>query len=205
MRAPNWYVIQVETGRELVACESIQRAASQYDHRRTLECDSDAGPQPLLRECFAPRYRGRFKLHGEWHDEDRLLLPGYVIAVTDDPWTLARLLRGPHRMARILTMGETFAPLTSENRAWIERWTTEGDRTVPLSYAHKEGDKIVVTSGALVGFEGMIQRIDRRRCLAYIEILAGENPGQITVHTTVGLVVKPEAEGWADAPSVSTD
>ena len=80
MRAPNWYVIQVETGREQQACDSILRAARQHDHRRQQASDDDTPVTPLLRECFTPRYRGRYKLHGQWHDEDRLLLPGYVIA-----------------------------------------------------------------------------------------------------------------------------
>lgn len=194
MHGAGWYVIQVETGRELHACEAIWRACSnaeQEEHLLTAETDEgiDSGDSDgvLLRECFSPSYRTQFKLHGEWHDEEKLLLPGYVVAVTSDPWKLARVLRKVSGLTRLLTMGETFAPLSEDDRSWIERWTTEGDRTIPMSIAYKEGDSIVVTEGPLMGHEGMIVRIKRRLNLAELEIHAG----QMTIRTTVGLAVMP--------------
>ena len=180
MRSPDWYVVQVESGREQNACEAIERACE----RAALVSDDDS---PLLKEVFAPCYRARFKLHGEWHDEDRLLLPGYVVAVTEDPWKLARVIRDVLGCTRILTMGETFAPLKDEDRSWIERWTTEGDRTIPMSIAYKEGDRIVVTEGPLKGREGMIIKLRRRLCRAEVEVHAGT----LTIRTTVGLAVLP--------------
>lgn len=181
MRSANWYVIQVETGREHIACEAIERAC------QVASADA-SGDYVLLQECFTPSYRTQFKLRGEWHDEKRLLLPGYVVAVTSDPWKLARLLRGVSGLTRILTMGETFVPLSDDDRSWIERWTAEGDRTIPMSVAYKEGDRIVVTEGPLKGMEAMITQIKRRQNLAKIEIHAGA----ITIRTTVGLAVLPK-------------
>ena len=159
---------------------------------RALARDVDAGAdgQSLLDECFVPRYRTQFKLHGEWHDEERLLLPGYVVAVTANPWELARVLRGVSGLTRILKMGETFSPLSDDDKGWLERWTTEGDRTIPMSVAHKEGDRIVVTEGPLRGHEAMIVRVRRRQSQADLEIHAG----QLTIRTTVGLAVLPEPE-----------
>lgn len=194
MRGASWYVIQVETGRELHACEAIMRACSNAEREEILRpAKVDAGLSPnegaghLLRECFSPSYRTQFKLHGEWHDEVKLLLPGYVVAVTSDPWKLARVLRQVSGLTRLLTMGETFAPLSEDDRSWIERWTTEGDRIIPMSIAYKEGDRIVVTEGPLKGHEGMIVRIKRRLNLAELEI----HVGQMTIRTTVGLAVMP--------------
>jgi len=180
MAKSGWYVVQVETGREPGACRVIERAGRLVDGR-------DAMGGRLVGEVFSPRYRSRFKLHGEWHDEERQLLPGYVVAVTSEPWKLARVLRGVAGFARVLKMGETFAPLRDEERSWIERWTTEGDRVIPMSIAYKEGDAIVVTEGPLKGCEGMITKIKRRQCLAELEVHAGT----MTIRTTVGLVVLP--------------
>lgn len=180
MDKAQWYVVQVDTGRERAACEVIERACQQQD-------DLLGAEGPLLGEVFSPSYRTRFKRHGEWRDEERLLLPGYVVAVTSEPWRLAHVLRGISGYTRILTMGETFAPLAEDDRSWIERWTTEGDRSIPMSVAYKEGDRVVVTKGPLKGHEGMITRIKRRLCLAELEIHAG----QMTIRTTVGLAVLP--------------
>lgn len=177
---PGWYVVQVETGRELVACDIIRRACELAAKK------SGAG---LLDEVFAPGYRSRFKRRGAWLDEERLLLPGYVVAVTDDPWELVRVLRGVPAFTRVLRAGETIVPLGDEDREWIERWTAEGDRTIPMSIGHKEGDRVVVTEGPLRGREAMIKRIKRRLCLAELEI----HVGQVTVRTTVGLAVLPSA------------
>ena len=181
MAKTEWYVVQVGTGRELAMCELIERACKAADAERL-------GDKPLINEVFSPRYRSQYKLQGEWHDEDRLLLPGYVVVVTDNPWELARVLHGVSGLTRILTMGEAFAPLSNDDRSWIERWTTEGDRTIPMSVAYKEGDRVVVTSGPLKGYEAMIVRIKRRQSLAELEIHAGA----LTIRTTVGLAVLPE-------------
>ena len=180
VRGAGWYVIQVETGRERAACEAILRACdSVSEHGRARGA--------LLQECFSPRYRTQFKLHGEWHDEERLLLPGYVVAVTADPWELARILHGVSGLTKILTMGETFVPLSDDDRNWIERWTAKGDRVIPMSIAYKEGDKIVVAEGPLKGHEAMITQVKRRQNLAKLEI----HVGQMTIRTTVGLAVLP--------------
>lgn len=181
MPKPHWYVIQVETGREQQSCELIARAC----HMRDAE---NPGKPPLASEVFSPRYQTQFKHGGEWHDEKRLLLPGYVVAVTRNPWELARVLRAIPGLTRILTMGETYAPLSTDDRQWIERWTTEGDRTIPMSVAYKEGDKVVVASGPLKGLEFLITRVRRRQCVAELELHAG----LITIKTKVGLAVFPK-------------
>ena len=67
-----------------------------------------------------------------------MLLPSYVVAVTRNPWELARMLRGVPSLTKLLTMGKTFSPLSDSDRSWIERWTKEGDRSIPMSFAYKE-------------------------------------------------------------------
>ena len=181
MPKPQWYVVQVETAREQQTCELITRACHARDEQKPQSA-------PLVTEVFTPRYQTQFKKDGEWHDENRLLLPGYVVAVTAKPWELARVMYNVPGFTRILTQGETFAPLSTDDRQWIERWTTEGDRTIPMSVAYKEGDTIEITSGPLKGLEGSIKRIKRRQNLAEIEIHVGNK----TFKTTVGLAILPK-------------
>ena len=181
MRDAAWYVIQVRTGHETIVCKHIEQACQLVDEN---SCDG----VKVLRECFSPRYAYQRKRHGEWSDEEMPLLPGYVIAVTDDPWSLLNVLRSIPEFTRLLAMDKTFVPLDKDEKDWIERWTHEGDRTIPMSVAYKECDKLVIIDGPLVGREAMITRINRRKSVAHLEICVG----QLTIHTTVGLAVLPE-------------
>lgn len=179
MSKREWYVAQVATGSERQSCDLIARACHVRDEQKPDE-------PPLIAEVFAPSYQSQFKKNGEWHDEERLLLPGYVVVVTGRPWELARVMYTMPGFTRILTQGETYVPLSVDDRQWIERWTTEGDRTIPMSVAYKVGDKLVVTSGPLKGFEFMITRVKRRQSVAEIEVHAGS----ITIKSQVGLAVR---------------
>jgi len=181
MRKAGWYVIQVQTGKEQAMCQLIERLCAEAD------LQSDADGARLLEECFSPRFKTRHKFKGEWQDVEKLLLPGYVIAATTRPDALNLELRKVRELTKLLAVGETFVPLHEDERTWIETFTREGDRTVPMSIAYKEGDTLVVTEGPLKGREALITRVNRRQCLAEVEIHAG----QLTIRTTVGLAVLP--------------
>ena len=183
VRKAGWYVVQVTTGHEDAACAAIARACGQAD-------EAEPSDEPLLSECFSPRYATRHKVHGQWVDDELRLLPGYVVAVTADPWRLARLLASIPGFTMLLRMGETFAPLDDADRQWLDGWTMRGNRTVPMSFAYKSGDAIVVTEGPLAGREATITRVDRRKCLAHVELRVGQK----TIRTTVGLAVLPRNE-----------
>lgn len=184
MRAPGWFVVQVQTGCEAQMCRVIERACAEAD----LASDRD---YPLLEECFSPQFQTQMKYHGEWRYKEKPLLPGYVVAVTAEPAALAHLLRGVPEFSRLLTSGETFVPLRDDERVWMEEFTKAGERTIPMSFAYKKGDTLVVTSGALVGREGMITRVSRRKSLAFVEIDVGGK----RVTTTVGLGIVGEPNG----------
>lgn len=184
MRQSGWYVIQVQTGREEAMCRLIERVC------REANLQSDEDGYQLIHECFSPQFSTRHKIHGEWTDIQKRLLPGYVIAVTEHAAELAQQLRKIPKLTRLLTMGETFVPLQEEDRRWLEEATQQGDRTVPMSMAYKVGDKIVVTEGPLVGREGQITRINRSKCLAFLELHVGGKK----ITTTAGLAIVPESE-----------
>jgi transcriptional antiterminator NusG len=190
MQHARWYVIQVQSGREQQLADLILRVCQEHDSQ-------------LLQECFTPRYRTRRKRNGVYQDEEKLLLPGYLIAVTTAPDRLQRRLRRIPEFTRLLTMTETFVPLRDDERAWIEEWTTKGDRTIPISVAYKKGETLVVTEGPLKGNEGLITRINRRKCLATIELsIDGKR-----VTTTIGLAIVPTdqtEEGLTIVPTKET-
>ena len=180
MTKTEWYVIQVLSGKELEAAHTIERVCS--------EAESDLAATPLVEECFSPRYATRIKVRGEWRDISRPLLPGYVIAVTACPQELASVLHSIPRLTRLLTVGDDFVPLRTEEKAWIEEATKKGDRVVPISVAVGKGDAFTVTEGPLKDREGIVTHVNRHKCLAVVEL----HVGQITIRTKVGLAIVPE-------------
>ena len=86
---------------------------------------------------------------------------------------------------RVLSQDGQFVPLAKEEVQLIGNFTHAGDRVVPMSEALKDGDQVVVTAGPLLGHEGLIKTINRRKSTAYLELdLCGRR-----VTTRVGLAV----------------
>ena len=197
MAKPRWYVIQVPTGREQTLAHAIERVAAESDAAAEAAAEPDSEPTaPILTECFSPRFATQKKCRGEWRDVEQLLFPGYLIAVTARPEALKEALRRVPEFTRLLAVGETFVPLSDQDQAWIGAFTSEGARCVPMSAGEVErladGDRIVVTQGPLAGKEALIQSVNRRKSLAYLQF---EICGR-TVTTKVGLaIVRKRDEG----------
>ena len=161
-----WYVIQVINGREDVMRERIERMV----------------PTSTMQELFYPQFQTEIKVHGEWVDTTKPLFPGYLIC---DPRTVQQFLLRMDDFARVLSQDGQFVPLAKEEVQLIGGFTHRGDRVVPMSEALKDGDQVVVTAGPLLGHEGLIKTINRRKSTAYLELdLCGRR-----VTTRVGLAV----------------
>ena len=180
-----WYVIQVSTGSEDRMCKVIERACGKLD-----EAAGDEGGRVGLRECFNPKFESRKKRMGEWRDVERTLLPGYVIADVQNPVKLAYALSRIEDFCRMLVSDGTYSPLDEAERVWIESYTKENQRVIPLSYGFRDGDTYVVSSGPLKGKEAIITKLDRKNCLAHIELHAGP----MTFKKTLGLVILPSGD-----------
>lgn len=164
-----WYVIQVINGREDVMRERIERMV----------------PVGAMQELFYPQFQTEIKVHGEWVNTTKPLFPGYLICDTADPRTVQQYLLRMDDFARVLSQDGQFVPLAKEEVQLIGSFTHRGDRVVPMSEALKDGDQVVVTAGPLLGHEGLIKTINRRKSTAYLELdLCGRR-----VTTRVGLAV----------------
>lgn len=148
-----WYVIQVMTGREHATAERI----------------SELVPKGILKECFFPQYATEIKTKGQWVAIDKPMFPGYLIAVTDDPYALDRELRKLSLFARIVSQGKVLVPLGADEIEIIASCTKPGHRTIPMSRGFKDGDEVVINQGPLVGWQARITRINRRKSTATIE------------------------------------
>ncbi len=176
-----WYVIQVFAGREDEACTLIELHAGgvmSHDGRR------------VLKECFVPRYQVERKFHGAYRTIEVSLFPGYVIASTNRVDELNELLRGVPRFTKILGSDELFIPLDRTEMSFINSFTTEKHRVIRMSKAVKVGDRVVVVEGPMIGREGWITKINRRKGTARIETSAFGR----TLSVEIGLSVVSERD-----------
>ena len=173
-----WYVIQVYTGRET---EIAQKCRD-----RVMEEDENV---------FIPMAERQKKIQGEWQIVRTRLFPGYVFIETGRIEDFHIRLKRIKAMTKILKTGETMTPLHEEEEAYLRRLGGD-DHVVDFSEGYLEGDKLVVTSGALEGYEGRIKKILRHKRLVVLEVpLLGR-----LVDVTVGLgVVEKKAGSWRKA------
>ncbi|MCI9143204.1 MAG: antiterminator LoaP [Lachnospiraceae bacterium] len=171
-----WYVIQVYTGREM---EIAQKCRD-----RIMKEDEDV---------FVPLAERQTKIRGEWQNIRTKLFPGYVFIETEQIEDFHMRLWQIKAMTKILKTGETMTPLQEEEEAHLRRLGLGGSgHVLEYSEGYLEGDKLVVTSGALEGYEGRIKKILRHKRLVVLEVpLLGR-----TVEVTLGLgVVEKRGEG----------
>ena len=169
-----WYVIQVLKGREDAMAELIGRVV----------------PADEMSECFSPKYATEAKIRGCWVPVVRELFPGYLVVDTDDPLAVEQRLLKLEEFARVLRQGDTFMPLEEAEVELIGGFTERGRRTVPMSRAVKQGERVVVTEGPLVGREALIKSVNRHKSCATLELdFCGR---KMTTRVGLAIVSAPE-------------
>ena len=164
-----WYVIQVYTGHEM---EIAQKCRD-----RVIEETEDV---------FVPLAERKTKLRGEWKIIRTRLFPGYVFIETERIEDFHIRLKQIKGMTKVLRTGETMTPLLEEEEMYLRQLgLADNGHVVEYSEGYLEGEKLVVTSGALEGYEGWIKKILRHKRLVILEVpLMGR-----TVEVTLGLGV----------------
>ena len=163
---PVWVVAQVTVGKEDEIKESC----------------SDMVPKDVLEDIFVPKHVRLKKYRGEWRRETRPLYSGYVFMVTHDPKALEKaLIKVPGRH-RLLKADDIILTVSDEEKTFINRIAGR-DNIVDISVGYKEGDRIKIVSGPMLGLEGDIVHVDRHKRLVTINVsLFGR-----AVKTTLGL------------------
>ena len=165
-KEPVWVVAQVFAGKE----EEVRRTCAEML------------PKDVIEDVFVPRQVRLKKYRGEWRKEKRPLYSGYVFFVTRDPEGLDKaLIKVPGRH-RLLKADDIILTISDEEKAFLRR-IGGSDNVVDISVGYKEGDRIRILSGPMVGLEGDIIHVDRHKRLVTINVsMFGR-----TVKTTLGL------------------
>jgi transcriptional antiterminator NusG len=180
--------MQVPTGQETAIREKCERSID----------------VPVLEDSFVPYYDEMRKMHGSWITQRRVLFPGYVFMVTEQPKELKIALRNVGGWKNLLGIGEEITPITPEEEQYLREFLGK-DQVVHASRGIIEDDKIIVTEGPLQGKEGLIRKIDRHKRLAWLEMeLMGEvirTRVSLEIYDKTKAIYVPELKLPTDLPS----
>lgn len=149
-----WYVLQVRTGCEDNIC---------------LKCKRQITDSEILERCFVPRREKHRRLHGRSEIVTEILFPGYVFVITQKVDELFTELKKIQDLTKLLGADGEFIPLTEKEVEFLQRIGGE-EQLVKLSEGIIEGGQIKVIDGPLIGYEGMIRKIDRHKRKAWVEV-----------------------------------
>lgn len=160
-----WYVFYVKTGTENRVVQDIARFAD------TKGISSEVEPFCPQSEVYYRAARG--KAAGKQYKK-RPLFSGYVFVETSLTSSaflteFGSFIYNSQDIIRLLKTGSANIALPDEERIRLE-FLIKGKRCLERSIGFIEGDKVTITAGALIGFEGLITYINRHNRYADIEI-----------------------------------
>lgn len=154
-----WYVIQVLTGDE---------------ERVSKRCRNALVPE-TFREVFVPRYLCMKRYQGKWHEEMRVLFPGYFFVDTEQPGEVQEALSVLSRLVKPVCVGKEFVPIYEREQEFLAEMMDAG-HVIPMSTGNLVGDQCHIYRGPLQGKTAYICRLDRHKRIAEMEVqLLGES------------------------------
>ena len=148
-----WYVVQVRTGTE---------------HNIRIQCNRKI-PDTVMQKCFIPYYEEKKKQNGTWNTLQKVLFPGYIFMITEDVEKLFFHLKTIEGMTKLIGTGQDIIPLKEEEITFLQRFGGE-EQIVSMSEGIIEGTQVIITSGPLMGMEGLIKKIDRHKRKAWLDL-----------------------------------
>lgn len=148
-----WYVVQVRSGTE---------------HNIRIQCNKKI-PDTIMERCFIPYYEEKKKQNGSWNTLQKVLFPGYIFMITEDVEKLFFHLKTIEGMTKLIGTGQDIIPLKEEEITFLKRFGGE-EQIVSMSEGIIEGTQVIITSGPLMGMEGLIQKIDRHKRKAWLDL-----------------------------------
>lgn len=148
-----WYVVQVRSGTE---------------HNIRIQCNKKI-PDTIMERCFIPYYEEKKKQNGSWNTLQKILFPGYIFMITEDVEKLFFHLKTIEGMTKLIGTGNDIIPLTEEEIIFLQRLGGD-EQIVSMSEGIIEGTQVIITSGSLMGMEGLIKKIDRHKRKAWLDL-----------------------------------
>ena len=138
---------------------------------------------------FVPMFDARFKKAGVVLSEKRRWIPGYVFLESEISGLEFYLQIKPYisrteNALKLLRYGnghmDSSFELQETDRAFLDKLLNK-EYCVEMSRGYIKGTSIIVTEGPMVGFEGLIKKVNRHKMLATIEASIFGDMREITV------------------------
>lgn len=183
-----FYVIQIEPGTETLTEELIAGIV----------------PEELYSACFHPMRHMRKKIRGNWKDLHEKLIPGYVFIESDHVGELYEKLRTVPKLTKVLGReGDLFYQLPEKEAHWLKAvlgmdpdnpyHRNKGGYEIELSQVCvSENDEVMILSGPLMNFTGMVKKLNLHKRLAEVEVDFMNQ--KIVVHVGIELVQRTEKD-----------
>lgn len=166
-----WYVLRTETGQEITVRDALHKIGI-----------SAIVPREIIHE----------RSGGKWREKEKVLFTGYVflkLPAKLDAQTYYKAKAIPKALG-FCCVGREPTPIEPQEVDYIVAMTPNDD-PLGLSDILIEEDVVRVVSGALLGFDGRILSVDKRRARAKVVFnLFGDK--QTTIDVSVN-ILKPEA------------
>ena len=135
---------------------------------------------------FIPSKEQIIKLPNQIIKVRRALFPGYLFVETeikaeDFSKIIYRSKYYLQKIVRVVRYGTSYDIAMREEERRILETIMSKERCIEASNGIIEGDRIIITEGALLGQESIIKKIDRHKRKAFIEILMFGELRQIQV------------------------
>jgi transcriptional antiterminator NusG len=125
-------------------------------------------------EVLIPRRKIIERIKGEEREKIKLLFPGYVFVKTEMTETKYHEITSVLKQGVFLKEDKMPASLKEEEMRVILN-LTGGSDLIDVSRGVKEGDRVKIIEGPLLGYEGFIQKVDKRKKRAKVIFkVAGE-------------------------------
>ena len=147
-----WYVIQTLKGQE----EKILDGIHQY-----VKCEDE--------EVFIMQNEKMYKHKGEWGTDRTNLFPGYLFVDTNAPVEFDKRLRKKYPARKLLRVDDKITAIEECEEDFLKTLGGE-EHIVRFSTGFREGDQIIVESGALKDLTGEIKKLDRHNRQAIITL-----------------------------------
>jgi len=178
-----WYAVWIRTGQEEKLL-GLCRQRLEHDKAADEAGEAPGETGPAFESCFVPKYERAWRIGGRWEKREEILFPGYLFFITEYPDILYRLLKEIPEFTKLLGDEDGPIPLYGHEVEFLEKYTNP-DHVLEMSTGEMIGDRLIVTDGALKGYEGKVVSFDRHRRFVTLEMgFFGK-----TVNMTVGMEI----------------
>lgn len=113
-------------------------------------------------KALVPKRRMRERKDGKWEDKIRILFPGYVLLQGEMNNNKYNLIKDIPGIVKLLRDKDGPQEIYEQEIDLIRRLTADND-IIGRSTVYVQGENVVVIDGPLLGLEGYIQAIDKRK------------------------------------------